>query len=113
MSDICAYLIDALREKYGGMEFTDQLGFPRDAYEILDVLLSLPGIAIVELPTSHSDKVWRFFDHGESEYVTTGHPYDEIRVSGIGTYTSAEARAFAAALLAAANAVEQPTAVDR
>lgn len=79
---------------------------------LADMLLSLPGIAIVDLPpvTIQRDTYssWLFTDAGgEVESVTWPAADDEIAVSGIGSYTVSEARIFAAALLAAANAAEQ------
>lgn len=77
---------------------------------LADVLLSLPGIAIVELPEPAIDQdtysSWNFCDACEIESVTYPVADDEIGVSGIGSYTVSETRAFAAALLAAANAAE-------
>jgi hypothetical protein len=101
--DIPQRLTDALREQWFIVDTPEDLA---------DVLLSLPGIAIIELPEPDSDgdkRLWRFLDHGEYEHVIWPshlYPEDDISISGIGGYNISEARALAAALLAAANAAE-------
>lgn len=97
MTDIFTRLADVLHKQ--GYPYTGQLS------KAIDALLSLPGIAIIELPRPHLDQSWRFNDSGEWEY-TYVRGDDEIVVSGTGSYTVSEARELAAALLAAVNAAE-------
>lgn len=72
-----------------------------------DVLLSLPGIAIVELPEQNPVQpewpvlTWDVLDHS-LVYVEDGLINHDARF-----HDSSDARALAAALLAAANAAEQ------
>jgi uncharacterized protein (DUF779 family) len=121
VSDIRARLADALREHphmaqwrtcgcCNGQPSPPICDADSHADHLADVLLSLPGIAIVELPAPYHDEdtyqAWRFFEHGEDEYVTwpacvSGEGAD-ISISGMGGYSGSEARALAAALLAAA-----------
>lgn len=82
-------------------------------YRYADVLLSLPGIAIVELPepatASVESDVFHLVLGGELEvvYHRTNHEGEpSIVVSGLGHFTVDEARKLAAALLAAANDAE-------
>jgi hypothetical protein len=95
--------------------------------ELADQLLSLPGIAIVELPEPDSDREdeddpdseqrlgWAALD--TAYFITQwGYP-DEVQIAydcePMEPLTVAEARSLAAALLAAANIAEQPVAVDQ
>lgn len=111
MTELRAHLADALQgelDEHGYEDDDEKRG--QVAHHFADVLLSLPGIAIAELPepwiSADTYTSWRYFDHGEDEYVTFPCIDDEIHVSGIGSYTPAEARAFAFALLAAASLAE-------
>lgn len=83
MTDIRTRLADVIRD-YPQSRWE---GDPYTCEEIADVLLSLPGIAIVELPTVN---VW---DLSEISF-------------GVNPMTPGLARNIAAALLAAANAAE-------
>jgi hypothetical protein len=74
------------------------------AGHLADVLLSLPGIAIVELPAPNQFAPdWKDFGHAQTYAALPG---QVARFSGKQWITSSEARAIAAALLAAANATE-------
>lgn len=100
MGDIRTRLADALRDQFRAPPL--QLDYAAG------VLLSLPGIAIIELPESpdftyrNGDQCWR----GDEWSVVSG----SIKGVEIRSYIGisiADARALAAALLAAANAAEQ------
>jgi hypothetical protein len=89
-------------------QFPDSTPLQRDY--AAGVLLSFPGIAIVELPESRQN-YWPVVHGGEPEQVYLAHEPDGgepiIAISGAGYCYVDEARAVAAALLAAANAAEE------
>lgn len=93
MTDLRAHLTDAL-----ALEFRDDPLSPCEitatfASHLADVLLRLPGIAIVELPEAHEDvRIYK-----RSIWILTN------------ALTPGYAREIAAALLAAANAAESVT----
>jgi hypothetical protein len=118
MSDVRARLGNALREHRPlrqqdkcvcGSEF---IGFDEHR---ADVLLSLPGIAIVQLPAPDSDGEWDGQDDHVGWWASTGRNDDGIlgvlpHIMGDWLHPNA-ARRFAAALLAAADAAERSTDV--
>lgn len=100
MNDIVrARLVDALQER-GYFSATDR----KSAAEgIVDLLLTLPGIAITELP--EADDQWRgahIWLNGDVRATPSG-----VHCSPEGRLVPSEARKFAAALLAAANAADE------
>jgi hypothetical protein len=119
MSEIRTRLADALDEIWNNSD-ADAWSSHRVVGEICDKVLSLPGVAIVELPEPDSD-------HYDGEY---GGPADRLAWLDIAEFdvsawnadevqiglcqeplepiAAADARKLAAALLAAANAAEQP-----
>lgn len=117
MTDIRERLADALREHTpvdtsGGSEternlifcgghqwHTEHEGWQSWVDHVADVLLSLPGIAIVQLqePERSSEEVGLFLSRDGTAVNMYGDYFDQ---------TPAEIRAHAAALLAAANAAE-------
>lgn len=77
-----------------------------NAEHLADVILAIPGIAVVELPEpAEAGRCWPVLVGGEPEslYLTQG----EIVVSGSVRLYADEARDLAAALLAAADHVER------
>lgn len=88
MSDIRARLVDALQNQDGWDLFTPEAA--------VDVLLSLPGIAVVELPALPSSGVVT-----DGRWVLDQSWYADQRMR------PRSAREHAAALLAAANAAAQ------
>lgn len=120
MSDLRARLADALRKHRGfpahcvcGWESKDGWKSTSEKHEhhLAGVLLSLPGIAIVELPEPNSSRRPAFDGKDDDRWFT---PLGQVtrwgtliqRSDGV-TARPAEARAVAVALLAAANAAEQ------
>lgn len=113
MTDIRTRLADALQEASGKwmtaeVENRDEnLEQPYYVY-MAQALLSLPGIAIVELPEEDEDAGWSAHNSRWFSYVGEG---DDGRI-GVRPHLScdwlhpAAARRFAAALLAAADAAE-------
>lgn len=79
-----------------------KLWMPRWPEHLADFLLSLPGIAIVELPKPVVGNDWDW-----CAVLPGGHIDDLITESGL--LTTDEARSKAAALLAAAQAAERAT----
>lgn len=76
--------------------------------DVLDALRAA-GYAVVKLPQPLSKAMWPVVMSGETEVVavpSNGINGDPIGVSGIGGLSAPEARALAAALLAAADASE-------
>lgn len=93
MSDLRARLTDALRERFPWMDYEG---------DVADVLLSLPGIAIVELPTESWPNDLGVSVGCEVMASNSGHVW-----VGTDLDLSAEyARTLAAALLAAAAVAE-------
>ncbi len=107
MTDIKTRLADALREFHRGAEGVSVTDW---THEISDALLSLPGIAIVELPDTAgiSSQHIRFGPGGDCEYDCCP-PWVRDDDSDI-DFGLDEVRRYAAALLSAANAAEQGTA---
>jgi hypothetical protein len=103
MSDVRARIVDALREN-----LIHYLSSPMIDFEgIADVLLSLPGIAITELPevddTDPDGCVW--FSDGSDPGTVGAYPGVKV-VHGIWEWTPEQARVVSAQWLAAANAAE-------
>lgn len=85
-------------------------------YRYADVLLALPGVAVVELPDADDPDTWEYSggthswtvpngdDCSEDEQVFTSR-HGDVEI-GLDRYTPDDARQLAAALLAAANAAE-------
>ncbi|QBI97235.1 hypothetical protein SEA_TRIPL3T_83 [Mycobacterium phage Tripl3t] len=70
-----------------------------------DAILSLPGVAVIQLPEQGQGEFWRTLIGNEPEDVYPG-PWGHIVISGTARLHSAEeARGLAAALLAAAAVV--------
>lgn len=107
MSDIRARLAEALRK---AMFEDPDWAFVGNPNQLADALLSLPGIAIVELPEADTDGRFRFRG---SCYVYAD-PEDGLIMTQRGTThgVATEARETAAALLAAAIAAEQAELCD-
>lgn len=105
MTDIRTRLTDALAD---GLENKQnaKLSIPfargRVAYHLADVLLALPGIAIVELPEPIGDRSNVTGAIKKPRWTCTINPDSSIEFEG----SPEEARALAATLLAAANAAE-------
>lgn len=104
MNDIVrARLVDALQER-GYFSATDR----KSAAEgIVDLLLSLPGIAIVEIPEPLPGRVAGELPGWEvGPTVVQVDSYGRVLVDG-SMFETSEARALAARLLAAANVAER------
>lgn len=99
MTDIRTRLVGALREKLAAICDSD---YARWADHFADVLLSLPGIAIVELPEPIGDRSNVTDAIKNPRWTCTINPDSSIEFEG----SPEEARALAATLLAAANAAE-------
>lgn len=97
----------ALRHDNYAINGQVRLSVPRvDVESLADVLLSLPGVAIVELPEPPEESTWHGGDVGD--VISDAH-CGGVRICGVGNNlctTTSEARKFAAALLAAANKAE-------
>lgn len=109
MTDLRTRLVDALREHRARRPkcITCSYGHESDRH-LIDVLLSLPGIAIVELPEAIPKGLTDWpddasFPVGEMSVRVLGH---SVRW-GDSKYPTGYARSLAAALLAAANAAEK------
>lgn len=109
-TDLRIRLAEAVMDAVGADE--------QDAYQVVDVLLSLPGIASVTLPEPDG-AVWRINEDFEVSpmrlealsAVRTRHSGCQITWGSLElNLVNHEARALAAALLAAANAAEQQVA---
>jgi hypothetical protein len=101
MTDIRARLTDALREHASwAVPMRD------DAERIADVLLSLPGIAIVELPEPLPGRAGAEMPRWEfgGAVIQSRHPWVHLDGRALDV---AETRALATRLLAAANAAEE------
>jgi hypothetical protein len=110
MSDVRARLTDALLEHPStedGCRCGDEhLAYDYWARHVADVLLSLPGLAIVELPKPRRSGAWTIFATADPYIASSCERQVDDRDQFI---TPSEARRRAAALLAAANAAEQAT----
>lgn len=103
MTDVRTRLADALRK---AMFCDPEWAFVGNPEQLADAILSLPGIAIVELPEAEK------LDHGMTNYgvakamTADRFPGQVGRPGSLHWISPQEARLQAAALLAAANAAE-------
>lgn len=108
MADLRARLVDALMAYTSDMPPSIQDWFNPE--EMADVVLSLPGVAIVELPEPHSSRRPGWDGRDDDRWSTPLGPvtrWGGLIQSPLPIARPAEARQFAVALLSAANTAEE------
>jgi hypothetical protein len=107
MGDVREWIAEAIAAEIDEHDYEDDdEKRAQVAYHFADVLLALPGVAIVELP--EADETGNYWYAYRSNYVFAADDGLVITRHGTTFGTSTEVRTIAAALLAAANAAEEP-----